>query len=153
MKNLIIFLVVIGVAACVSNPPIDRDPSERIIYGTVLMKENLKDLDEMEREKREAQAENTQFIVQQANTIGAGAGETIAAIIILNMLGLEPPGGYGVKGDPIAYTVRTRTNQLYKVISYYTGFSAGDCVKLFISNDFDKYPPRVAYGNSCSDRS
>lgn len=147
-----LFGIILVVSGCISTPQYEYpyDPSEEIILGVVKSKKTIRDPEKYIKAERDAAARRNQMIFSQTQAIDVGPVETIGAIIILNMLGVDPPGGVAIQGEPTAYTVIAQGNIEYKVVSYFPGFEEGQCVKLFISKNSQKYPPRLAHGSGCS---
>jgi len=151
MRHLTALCATLLLAGCVSSPSYQYDPNERILHGVVLAKQSLTDPAHLATLENEAARQRNAQVLQQAQVIGAGPVETVGAILIINMLGL-PAGDVTVQGLPTAYTVNTTEGHTVQVLSHYSGFTTGQCVKLFISPDAERFPPRMAHGFACAPR-
>jgi hypothetical protein len=156
MKNTVaqIFIIVI-LSACVLHPKKtdDFDPNEAIVLAIIKSKK-----------RNSSNQENSEVILypveKQSELDGSHSNytETTVAIIgslyITALLGTYPSGSTDTtrKTDPIEYIVISNENIEYSVISYYTGFEVGECVKLFVSENSQKYPLRMTYTSGCNDR-
>jgi len=149
MRYIAALCGIVLLTGCVSNPGYQYDPNEQILHGVVLAKQAITDPNQLLAMENEAARQRNALVLQQAQVIGAGAVETLGAILIINMLGL-PAGDVTLQGLPTAYTVNTTEGRTVQVLSHYSGFTTGQCVKLFISPDVERYPPRMAHGFECA---
>jgi len=147
--NLLILLFVLT-AGCTTEPyKYPYDPNEKIVYGSVTEKQQVKNPNKFIEAEKDASMRQMELVQQQAQQTGAGPIETSVAVIILNMLGFDPPGGTNTRGDPYAYKVRSELGDQYIVMSYWPLFEVGQCVKLFISDNPDRYPSRMTDSTGC----
>lgn len=139
MKYGILFIVIF-ISGCVTEP-IDYtqqyDPNEKVLNGVVVTKSETnkeivkKRLDDLEKSK------NYDLIFSTILSVGTG--------FVMVPTNIDD----GVGGEPIEYGVKLKTGKTLKIFNYYSGFEKSECVKVFLSQNWRKYPPRMASGGEC----
>ena len=71
--------------------------------------------------------------------------ETVAVNILTLPLGviMIPPGDLSTETHK--YEIELESKKTIQILNRYPGFNIGDCVTVFLSDDWEKYPPRMAY--------
>jgi len=140
MKHITLIIIASFLSAC-AHEPIDNslqfDPNEKIIHGKVT-------------EKKEADKEiiKKRFKEKETNKAIGLTFETILSLATgINAFSHDVDDS--VTSAPLEYVVKLNNGKFLKVSSAYSGFAIGDCVKVFISENRKKYPPRMAYGGEC----
>jgi len=151
MKVILALTLSTLLQGCLSTPTVEFDPNEKILFGKIVNKKLISNTAELLEQEKSA---NQEYLIERGYMVSAGTGisgaEGIAAVIILNTLGLDNSDGPTLPAAPVSYQVISKSGQQYLVINKFTGFKVGDCVKIFVSDNAKKYPPRIAHGNQCS---
>lgn len=121
------------VSACASSGGIDIDPNETRLTGRIATKAKM---NEREAKERMDKARNTSM----ARTVLVNAITLPAGFIMIPIR-----GGSQSSGEQLLYEVNLETGQRVAVISAHEGFDVGDCVTVFLSQESERYPPRMAY--------
>ena len=151
MKQFLLLAFAAALFGCQSSPDIKIDPNQKILFGTVEAKRIEKDPELLRKAQAEYEGDRLARDIDFATTYGGGSfAGGAAAVILVNLLDLEFGDGPTMPIEPVSYFVRSENGQSYQIISNYRGFKVGDCVKLFLSKNPQKYPPRMAYGSKCS---
>jgi hypothetical protein len=111
--------------ACASTNDYDHDPDEQQLLGRVLSKYDGKKRSNIGRGIAEGLVVLPVFIISGGNII----------------LGGPSSGG---ERYPIQYQVLLESGKILEFTHYYTGFNVGDCVTVFLSENIERYPPRIA---------
>lgn len=146
MKSSQIIMLFLIISGCSSAPINPFDPNEFVINAKIIKKEKFPqpEIDQnIEKKKPNAFLRGTLQaigeVVARISVVGA-----IPIVIALDELDSETQSN-----NPISYLVEDPDKKTYLVLSYWPNYEVGDCVKLFLSNDSVKYPPRIAQGDSC----
>jgi hypothetical protein len=152
IRNLVALMLAITLLGCGSAPVFETDPSEFTVHGIVESKKAKRDLEE--HEKALAAANNDQ-LTRSANAVLHSGATTLAdgavggALFVL----FDEQFGDGpiLPGETYIYLVQAEDGVYYKVESKFSGFKVGECVKLFVSHDLEKYPVRMTLGFECKE--
>ena len=151
MKHFLAIFLAAILSGCQSNPDIKIDPNQKILFGTVESKRIEKDPELLRNAQADYEADRTARAVQYSTQYGDGSfAGGAAAVIVISLLDAEFGDGPTMPIEPVSYFVASENGQRYQIISNYRGFAVGDCVKLFLSENPEQYPPRMAYGSKCS---
>lgn len=152
MKQLLLLAFTAVLFGCQSNPDIKIDPNQTILFGIVQAKQIEKDPELLRKAQAAYEGDRLTRDINFATAYGGGSfAGGAAAVILVNLFDLEFGDGPTMPIEPVSYFVKSESGQRYQVISNYRGFKVGDCVKLFLSENPRKYPPRMAYGSQCGD--
>lgn len=114
------------------------DPNTRYLFGHIVGK---KDIGRKKLQQRLEAAESR----DQANMVSTFG---VVGLFFIGS-GVSSPFDITVQGSSWEYYIEVGSDERYLVISKYPGFSMGDCIKLYISDNPEQYPPRMAYGYHC----
>ena len=150
MKYLYLIIAVAALSGCETIPDIKVDPNQITLFGTIEEKRIEKDPELIQKAQAEYEsnriAKNTHYASQYGGGSFAGGA---AAFIVISLLDLEFGDGPNLPVEPVSYFITADNGKRYHIISKYLGFKVGDCVKLFLSETPEIYPPRIAYGSRC----
>lgn len=61
------------------------------------------------------------------------------------------PIGQATTKDPYEYEIILNSGNPIRIVNQYSGFNVGECVAVFLSENWEQYPPRMAYSTTqCS---
>ena len=113
------------------------DPNEKIFHGYIVkkIKPNFESRVRIKQELDRQHATDTFF----GTLMAIGTGTVIVPF----------ENRFGVSGNPNQYYVSLDTGKTLRIYNHFTGFKVGECVKVFISENWKKYPARMAIGGEC----
>lgn len=114
------------------------DPNEKIISGKIIKKIEPSLQSKALRDKELERQHATDTFLGTLMAIGTGT------VIV------PYSDRFGVQGFPIEYYVALETGKTLRIYSHFTGFKIGECVKVFASENWQKYPARMAPGGECN---
>ena len=113
------------------------DPNEKIINGKILLKSEPNKEIIKQRLKNQESSRNIELTLSTILSVGTG--------IFMMPYNVDD----SVPGNPTEYDVKLKNGKTLKIFNYYSGFAVGECVKVFISPNWKKFPPRMASGGEC----
>ncbi len=137
--NILVIILLMVLVGCASNV-YEYDPNEKVELGIIVSKESPRD-EELQRLRESIDNTSRSNAIVMYGLMGFMAYEA----------GLSLPTDVDDFQTPYTiYTVVTSSKTKYMVKDRYSGFDVNDCVKIFISEDREKYPIRIAPGIGCS---
>lgn len=148
--KLMIFLGALVLLGCESTAVFEADPNQKIMHGFI----QTKSLEESLKAKQEAlNAENDPLLANSVNAVlNSGASsfsEGMISGVLFAILHEEFGDAPTLPGATFIYMVKAENGRYFKVRNKYPEFKPGDCVKLFVSEQPEKFPTRMADGYDC----
>ena len=137
MKRILFVICIALVSSCASEPKSVYDPTERQFPGKVLSKQ-VPDSGDVDARLR---------TIQSAKYIG-----TVVEVLLTGGIGIVPVPAYdsSLPGQPTLYEVQLESEKTVQLYNHYTGFNIGDCVIVFLGDNWQEYPPRMtSRGGNC----
>ena len=137
MRRILLLACVILASSCATDKKPMFDPSERAIPGKVIAKETHVSSDVASR----LQTSNTAKMV----------GATVETLLMAGTgIVVVPSFDSSLPGKPTEYHVELESGKTLQLYNHYTGFAIGDCVTVFLGDNWQEYPPRMtSRGGSC----
>ena len=132
MRIFVAIIIGIILAGCATDSVFEREYKQSF-HGIVTKKTELSKT-EIKQKLRELK--NQRLV----NTIVINAVTLTAGFILI------PIGD--ITTDSHEYEVTLEGRRQVRVLNQFGGFDVGDCVAVFLSDNWDKYPPRMAYSTT-----
>lgn len=130
--SLLIGIGVIALTACASNSTFEREYPQTL-QGIVTNKIELSQ--EEVRKKINDLQEQRLF-----GTIAANLASMHAGLIVI------PIGD--LSADTQQYEIELESGRKVQILNKFSGFNVGECVNVFLSENWERYPPRMAYSTT-----
>ena len=145
-------ILVASLLGCESAPVFESDPNEITVNGIVEGKRAKKDLEEKEKALNAANNEKLARGISAVLNSGASTfAEGAMAGALFELLDQKFGDGPSFPGETFIYVVKAENGLYYKVESKFPGFEVGECVKLFVSENVERYPLRMTDGIGCKE--
>ena len=139
--KFIIIVIMLFLSGCIIHQPdepyMEFDPNEIILNGKVNSKVIINKNDVKKRTQTRETNNNIELTLASVQSAGAGK---------IMMPYYYDKNSWSVQTE---YDVKLNTGKTINIFNYYSGFLIGECVKVFISENWEKYPPRMSSGGYC----
>ena len=138
--KFIITIIALLLSGCIHKPGepyMKFDPNEIILNGKVILKKAPNKEHIKQRIQNQEENKNIELTLSAILSVGTG-------IFMMPYYNDD-----SVSGIPTQYNVKLKTGKTINIFNYYSGFSIGECVNVFISENWETYPPRMASGGQC----